>query len=202
MSYTPVEIRHVKLRRGLFGYRRGRRPPARGRHRELRDGLAGACRPLGPRASSSRASSTRYRELEALLRTTLVSAERAARTSSRTRPGARPRRSSDRGARRGADDHPRGPRRAREARPRGPPAPAAPPRGPRRARRGRRRRTGGTAGTAGRGGEASPRREPHRARPILVEKWPSRSHACVCGSRPEPRAPSSSAGTATAGRCA
>ena len=23
MSYTPVEIRHVKLRRGILGYRRG-----------------------------------------------------------------------------------------------------------------------------------------------------------------------------------
>src|SRR6185503_18701351 len=53
MSYTPVEIRHVKLRRGLAGYRR-----------EPVDLLEGELK--------------RYRELEGLLRATLVSAERAA----------------------------------------------------------------------------------------------------------------------------
>jgi len=78
MSYTPVEIRHVKLRRGLFGYRR--------RHvdtllEEITESFETVWRERADhsdRVELLEGELKRYRELEALLRTTLVSAERAA----------------------------------------------------------------------------------------------------------------------------
>lgn len=78
MSYTPVEIRHVKLKRGLFGYRR--------RHvdrllEEVTDSFETVWRERADhadRVESLDGELKRYRELESLLRTTLVSAERAA----------------------------------------------------------------------------------------------------------------------------
>jgi cell division initiation protein len=78
MAYTPVEIRHVKLRRGLFGY---------GRHHvdrlleEITESFETVWRERADNADRVEALEgelKRYRELEALLRTTLVSAERAA----------------------------------------------------------------------------------------------------------------------------
>jgi cell division initiation protein len=78
MSYTPVEIRHVKLRRGLLGYRRG------AVDRLLEDVTASFEDVWRERADHAdriellEGELTRYRELEALLRTTLVSAERSA----------------------------------------------------------------------------------------------------------------------------
>ena len=78
MSYTPVEIRHVKLRRGIFGYRRSQVD------RLLDDIVLSFETVWRERADNSdrvellESELTRYRELEALLRTTLVSAERAA----------------------------------------------------------------------------------------------------------------------------
>jgi cell division initiation protein len=78
MSYTPVEIRHVKLRRGLLGYRRG------SVDRLLEDVTASFEDVWRERADHAErvelleGELTRYRELEALLRTTLVSAERSA----------------------------------------------------------------------------------------------------------------------------
>jgi len=78
MSYTPVEIRHVKLRHGLFGYRR--EPVDR-----LLEEIAGSFETVwreradhADRVDLLEGELVRYRELEALLRTTLVSAERAA----------------------------------------------------------------------------------------------------------------------------
>ena len=78
MSYTPVEIRHVKLRSGLFGYRR--EPVDR-----LLEEIAGSFETVwreradhADRVDFLEGELVRYRELEALLRTTLVSAERAA----------------------------------------------------------------------------------------------------------------------------
>ena len=66
-------------RRGVFGYQRdGRRRAAR-RDRRRASRTSGASAPTSPTgSSSSRRELDRYRELEALLRTTLVSAERAA----------------------------------------------------------------------------------------------------------------------------
>ena len=78
MSYTPVEIRHVKLRRGLLGYRRG------SVDRLLEDVTTSFEDVWRERADHAdrvellEGELTRYRELEALLRTTLVSAERSA----------------------------------------------------------------------------------------------------------------------------
>jgi cell division initiation protein len=78
MSYTPVEIRHVKLRRGLIGYRRG------SVDRLLEDVTTSFEDVWRQRADHAdrvellEGEVTRYRELEALLRTTLVSAERSA----------------------------------------------------------------------------------------------------------------------------
>ena len=78
MALTPVEIRHVKLERGLWGYNRGTTDRLLeeivisfeevGRERaDLEDKLE--------RLESDIA---RYRDLETLLRKTLVSAERSA----------------------------------------------------------------------------------------------------------------------------
>jgi cell division initiation protein len=78
MSYTPVEIRHVKLRRSLFGYGRSQVD------RLLEEVTASFETVWRERADHAdrvdhlESELQRYRELEGLLRTTLVSAERAA----------------------------------------------------------------------------------------------------------------------------
>jgi cell division septum initiation protein DivIVA len=60
MPLTPVEVRHVEMRRAWF----------RGYRRERAD--------LSDRLEELEAEAAKHRELEALLRSTLVSAERAA----------------------------------------------------------------------------------------------------------------------------
>ena len=78
MSYTPVEIRHVKLRRGLMGY--GRKQVDR-LLEEVTESFETVWRERADhsdRVEHLEAELKRYREIEALLRTTLVSAERAA----------------------------------------------------------------------------------------------------------------------------
>jgi cell division initiation protein len=78
MSYTPVEIRHVKPKRGLLGYRRR---PVDSLLEEIADSFEEVWRQRADhadRVEHLEGELTRYRELEALLRTTLVSAERAA----------------------------------------------------------------------------------------------------------------------------
>jgi len=78
MSYTPVEIRHVKLRRGLFGYRRAQVDTLL---EEITTSFETVWRERADqsdRVELLEGELKRYRELEALLRTTLVSAERAA----------------------------------------------------------------------------------------------------------------------------
>ena len=79
MPLTPVEIRHVELRRAwLRGYNAIRIDRLLERDRgQLRGGLARARRPRRP-ARGARGRGAKHRELEALLRSTLVSAERAA----------------------------------------------------------------------------------------------------------------------------
>ena len=78
MTLTPVEVRHLELRRGLFGYRRGHV------HRtieEIADSFEAVWRErseLGERVHELEAEVARHVELETLLRSTLVSAERAA----------------------------------------------------------------------------------------------------------------------------
>jgi cell division initiation protein len=78
MSYTPVEIRHVKLRRGLLGYRR---KAVDHLLEEISESFEDVWRDRADhsdRVELLEGELTRYRELEALLRATLVSAERSA----------------------------------------------------------------------------------------------------------------------------
>ena len=78
MAYTPVEIRHVRLQRRLFGYRR---QPVDRLLTEVADSFEGVWREradLADRVEQLEADLARYRELEQLLRATLVSAERSA----------------------------------------------------------------------------------------------------------------------------
>lgn len=78
MSYTPVEIRHVKLRRGLVGYRR---EPVDRLLEEIAESFETVWRERADHADRVdllEGELKRYRELEGLLRATLVSAERAA----------------------------------------------------------------------------------------------------------------------------
>ena len=77
MAITPVEIRHVRLKRGpLGGYRRG---PTERLLLEIADSFEEVWREradLIDRVEQLEEDLVRYRELETLLRQTLVSAER------------------------------------------------------------------------------------------------------------------------------
>jgi cell division initiation protein len=78
MTYTPVEIRHVKLRRRPFGYRRA---PVDRLLEEIAESFETVWRERADQADRVdllEDELKRYREIESLLRTTLVSAERAA----------------------------------------------------------------------------------------------------------------------------
>src|SRR4029453_15471928 len=78
MALTPVEIRHVKLERGLWGYSR------RATDRLLEEIVISFEEVWGERADLEdklerlESDIARYRDLETLLRKTLVSAERSA----------------------------------------------------------------------------------------------------------------------------
>ena len=78
MSLTLVEIRHVKLRRSLFGYRRGATDQL---HEEIVESFEEVWREradLQDKLERTESDIARYRDLETLLRKTLVSAERSA----------------------------------------------------------------------------------------------------------------------------
>jgi cell division initiation protein len=80
MAFTPVEIRHVQLKRGPRprGYKRDHVDRLLG---DIADSFEAVWREradLGDRAERLEEELVRYRELDQLLRTTLVSAERAA----------------------------------------------------------------------------------------------------------------------------
>lgn len=78
MSLTPVEVRHLDLRRGLFGYRRS---SVRAAMDDIADSFEVVWRDrsdLAERVEALEIELARHAELEALLRSTLVSAERAA----------------------------------------------------------------------------------------------------------------------------
>ena len=78
MPLTPVEIRHIDLRRAWFrGYRK---PGVDGLLTEIADSFEDVWREradLSDRLEELDAEAAKHRELEALLRSTLVSAERA-----------------------------------------------------------------------------------------------------------------------------
>lgn len=78
MGYSPAELRHVHLPRGPLGYRREQTDALL---REAADSFEDVWREradLTDRVEHLETELVRYRELEALLRATLVSAERAA----------------------------------------------------------------------------------------------------------------------------
>ena len=77
MALTPVEIRHIQLKRGLFGYRKAS-------VHQMMDDIADSFETvwrersqLVERVEELETEVTRHVELEGLLRSTLVSAERA-----------------------------------------------------------------------------------------------------------------------------
>ena len=78
MPLTPVEIRHVRLRRSLLGYRRG---PVDDLLQEVIASFEDVWREradLADRVEHLESELARYRELESLLRGAMVSAERSA----------------------------------------------------------------------------------------------------------------------------
>jgi cell division initiation protein len=78
MALTPVEIRHIRLGRGLLGYSRA---PADRVLEEIASSFEEVWRDradLADKVEQLESDLERFRELEALLRTTLVSAERTA----------------------------------------------------------------------------------------------------------------------------
>jgi cell division initiation protein len=78
MTYSPVELRHVKFGRGAFGYRTG---PVDRCIEEVVASFEDVWREradFADRIEHLEGELVRYRELESLLRGTLVSAEKAA----------------------------------------------------------------------------------------------------------------------------
>ncbi len=78
MTLTPVELRHVKLPRRPLGYGRDAVDRVLAEVVESFEEVWRGRADLADRLESLEAEVARYRELEALLRTTLVSAEQAA----------------------------------------------------------------------------------------------------------------------------
>jgi len=78
MAYTPVELRHVRFKRGLFGYIRA---PVDRTIEEVVDSFEVVWRERADyvdRIEQLEGDLKRHRELETLLRTTLTNAEQAA----------------------------------------------------------------------------------------------------------------------------
>jgi cell division initiation protein len=78
MTITPVELHHIRLKRGLLGYRRG---PVDELILEIADSFEEVWRQradYADRIEHLEGELSRHRDLESLLRTTLVSAERSA----------------------------------------------------------------------------------------------------------------------------
>ena len=78
MTITPVELHHIDLKRGLFGYRRS---PVDRLLEEIERSFEETWRERGEFADQIeqlQSELSRHRELETLLRTTLISAEKSA----------------------------------------------------------------------------------------------------------------------------
>ena len=78
MTITPVELHHIRLKRGLLGYRRG---PVDELIMEIADSFEEVWRQradYADRIEQLESELSRHRDLESLLRTTLVSAEKSA----------------------------------------------------------------------------------------------------------------------------
>jgi cell division initiation protein len=77
MTITPVELHHIELGRGLLGYRRG---PVDKLIEEIERSFEATWREraeYADRIEQLQAELARHRDIEALLRTTLVSAEKS-----------------------------------------------------------------------------------------------------------------------------
>ena len=77
MSYSPVEIRHVRFRRSLFGYRRFSVDHALAEIASSYEVVWQERMDLTDRVDELEREVARHREVEELLRTTLMTAERA-----------------------------------------------------------------------------------------------------------------------------
>ena len=78
MTITPVELHHIRLKRGLLGYRRG---PVDELIVEIADSFEEVWRQradFADRIEQLEGELSRHRDLESLLRATLVSAENSA----------------------------------------------------------------------------------------------------------------------------
>jgi cell division initiation protein len=78
MTITPVELHHINLKRGLLGYRRGTVDELIA---EIADSFEEVWRQradYADRIEQLESELSRHRDLESLLRTTLVSAEKSA----------------------------------------------------------------------------------------------------------------------------
>ena len=78
MTISPVELHHIRHRRGLFGYRR---PPVDRLIEEIAESFEEVWRQradYADRIEQLESELSRHRDLETLLRTTLVSAEKSA----------------------------------------------------------------------------------------------------------------------------
>jgi cell division initiation protein len=78
MALTPVEIRHLELKRGLFGYRKSAVHQIMDEIAESFESVWMERSQLTERVDQLEVEIVRHVELEELLRSTLVSAERAA----------------------------------------------------------------------------------------------------------------------------
>jgi cell division initiation protein len=78
MALTPVEIRHLSPGTGLLGYNRGQTDRLFAEIAESFEDVWRERADLADKIEQLETDLVRYRELETLLRTTLVSAERAA----------------------------------------------------------------------------------------------------------------------------
>ena len=78
MALTPVEIRHLQPSTGFLGYQRGQTDRLLVEIAESFEDVWRERADLADKVEAVEADLVRYKELEALLRTTLVSAERAA----------------------------------------------------------------------------------------------------------------------------
>jgi cell division initiation protein len=78
MTITPVELHHIQLRRGLFGYRRGSVDQLIEEIARSFEAVWRERADYADRIEQLQSDLARHRDLEALLRTTLVSAEKSA----------------------------------------------------------------------------------------------------------------------------
>lgn len=79
MSFTPVEIRHVRFRRSLLGYRRAVVDQTLGGIADSFEGVWQERLDFADRVEQLEQEVAHHREVEELLRTTLVSAERVSK---------------------------------------------------------------------------------------------------------------------------